>query len=663
MSRVWRASVLAAVCFLVVLGAERTALADDWQPISKDDLKLTSAQAGGAEAIILYHEVTSDDTRKHQIGYWRIKILTEKGKHFADVELPYFSQGRFGTQIVDIKARITTPEGATTQFSPSVFEKTKVKGHGFKEQVKAFPNAQVGSIIEWRYIRIWSDDYVVPPRWVLQEELAQKRIKYSYAPLDLSGNHLVEIGHGSMADGIFHQEIGLPKGVALKTVQGGRMELEMNDVPAYVPEEFSPPAEMMKMRVYFYYGNRKMLKPEEFWRDQGRFWNGEAEKFIGHSGAVAQAAQQAVTGSDTPDQKLRKVYAVVQRMNNQSYRERSSLEEKEKGASSAEQVLAEKKGTRDELARLFVALARALQIPAYLMRVASREETFFQPAMPEWSQLDSEIVIATIGDKEMFLDPGTPMCPFGVLDWRRTGVQGVRQTSGGATELAQTPSPLYSDAVTNRVAELKLEADGSAKGRVTLVWSGQDGLQRRLEGLQTDEAGRKKAAEDELRGLLPEQAVVKLESLSAWDEGEQPLRARFEVEIPALASVTGKRLLLPSGIFETRSRQQLIHADRKTPIYFEYPRRVVDRATITLPSGVQVENLPYSEPAETDFALCRVQRNVRGQTLDFQRDFAINGIAFTVAEYPIVKAFFEKLHSNDDEQVVLRLASSAPATN
>jgi hypothetical protein len=668
MRRALFAASLTMMCVLAVVCGIPRAHADDWQPVSKEDLKLTSAQAGGAAAIILYHEVNADDVRKHHIEYRRIKILTDKGKRFADVEIPYSSQGRFNTQIVDVKARTIRPDGSIVPFSGEVFDKTVVKARGIKIKVKAFtfPDVQVGSIVEWRYTKIWSDEYVVAARWVLQEELAQKRAKFSYTPLDVGGNHLVEIGHGSMADGIFHVEIGLPKGVGLKNMPGGRIELEMNDIPAYVPEEFSPPAETMKMRVLFYYGNRKMLKPEEFWRNQGKYWTADVEKFMGRSSAVAQAAQQAVNAGDTPEQKVRKIYAVVQRMNNQSYRERSTLEalqeQGEKRASSAEQVLAEKKGTRDELARLFLAMARALQIPAYLMRVASREETFFQPAIPEWSQLDSEIVIVTLGDKEVFLDPGTPMCPFGLLDWKRTGVQGVRQTSGSTTELAQTPSPQYTEAVTNRVAELKLEPDGSAKGRITLVWTGQEALQRRLEGLQTDEAGRKKAAEDELRALLPEQAVVKLESLGAWDEGDQPLRARFDVEIPALAGVTGKRLLLPSGIFETRSRQQLIHTDRKTPVYFEYPRRVVDRAVITLPSGVQVENLPYSAPAETDFALCRVQRTARGQTLDFQRDFAINGFAFAVAEYPVVKAFFEKLHSNDDEQVVLRIASAA-ATN
>ncbi|HEY6250822.1 MAG TPA: DUF3857 and transglutaminase domain-containing protein [Candidatus Angelobacter sp.] len=636
---------------------------DDWQPITQEDLKLTSEQASNAEAIILYHESISNDVKKDSHEYWRYKILTEKGKRYADVEIQYHARNHFGTQVLELKARTISPDGHITNFSGEVFDKTLIKGHGLKVKVKAFtfPNVQVGSIIEWRYTVIWSDNYVVPARWILQQNLMQKRIKFSYTPVSMD-NHEIDIGHGNTADGLYYVEVGLPKGVNVKN-NSGKDELEMTNVPAYEEEEFSPPAEMMKMRVLFYYGNRKMMKQEEFWKEQGKYWDKEVEKFVGHSSAVAQAAQQAASGADAPEQKLRKIYAAVQVLTNLSPQDQDFLEvlaDNRKANSSAEQVLSQKSGTHDDLTRLFVAMARSVNLPAQVMRIASREETFFQPGIPDWDQLDSEVAIVSMPDgKEIFLDPGTRLCPFGLLAWQRTAVHGVRQKPGGGTELSETPAPTYAQALTQRIGELKLDRDGSLKGKIVLLWAGQDALERRINGAQTDEAGRKKAAEDELKLLLPGSAVVKLESLTGWDEPDKPLRALLNVELPGFAAITGKRLLLPTELFRAGKRQIFTQSERRTPVYFDYPYRVVDRLQVTLPADVQVENLPQSETAKVEFAMCKVQRAASGNVLDLTRDFAINGMSFPLKEYPSLKSFFDKVHANDDEQITLRTSPVA----
>lgn len=661
-SRVLAVAGILASAFLCAVPV--ASACDDWQPITPEELKMTSADAGNAEAIILYHEYSSDDNRRHATEYKRIKILTEQGKRYADVEIRYGGrQWHFGTNITDIKARTISPDGKIIPFSGEVFDKTVVKGHGLKYQAKSFalPDVQVGSIIEWRYTEFWSDNYVLPARWILQENLAQKRIKYSYTPIPLDGNRLVNIGHGDTADRVYHVDVGLPKGFAFKTPNPEIMQLEMTDVPAYQEEEFSPPIEMMKMRVYFYYGNNNMLKPDDFWRDQGKYWDKEVEKFIGHSSAVAQAAQQAISASDTPEQKLRKLYALVQTMENRSSQQQDWMErlaDDSKAATTAEGVLQQKSGTHNDLTRLFVALARSLNIPAYMMRVATREETFFQANIPEWSQLNSEIAIVPGADgKELFLDPGAGKCPFGLLEWRRTASAGVRQRSGGGTEIAQTPPPNYNDAMRQRIAILKLEHDGTAKGNIVLFWVGQEGLQRRSDGAQTDEAGRKKAAEDELKALLPPTALVKLDSLTAWDDPSQPLKAVFSVELPGYAASTGKRLLLPSGLFLTKPI--FLHAERKNPVYFDYPYRLIEKVQITLPSDVQVESLPQSEPVKADFGICSIQRTAKGNMLEIFRDFAIGGMSFPLTEYPKLKSFFEKVRTNDDEQITLQTALSS----
>jgi hypothetical protein len=67
--------------------------AQGFPPLSPEDLKMTNEpKAPGAAAIILYREVDRDDSGQgtiHEDNYYRIKILTEEGRKYADREIPF----------------------------------------------------------------------------------------------------------------------------------------------------------------------------------------------------------------------------------------------------------------------------------------------------------------------------------------------------------------------------------------------------------------------------------------------------------------------------------------------------------------------------------------------------------------------------------------------
>jgi hypothetical protein len=66
---------------------------EGFQPISPEELKMTSEPlAPGAPAIILYREVDRDDSGRgtvHENNYYRIKILTEEGRKYGNIEIPF----------------------------------------------------------------------------------------------------------------------------------------------------------------------------------------------------------------------------------------------------------------------------------------------------------------------------------------------------------------------------------------------------------------------------------------------------------------------------------------------------------------------------------------------------------------------------------------------
>ena len=651
---------LLSVSFLFLVSFCRAKAFDDWQPINPDELKMKADAAHQGDAIILYHEETADDMTRHRYVYKRLKVLTEKGKDRASVEIPYDAKY---VGISDVRARTIAPDGTITPLAGKAFDSTIVKAQGVKYLAKTFtlPNVQVGSIIEWKYTEYW-DSYVFAPHWILQDDLLTKRAKFAFVPL-FKQNHYVEDSRGQILDRVYYSLIGLPPNTAIKTTANNRMELELKDIPAFEAEDYEPPADLLKMRVDFYYGTDKMGKPQEFWKGEGKYWSKEVDKFAGHSAAVAAAVGQAVSPTDTADQKARKIYAYVQKIKNLTFISREgaleellSRESREKR--TVDDVLKANEGYRDEIARLYWAMARAANLEAYMMRVSDRDEYFFQENVPNSSQLTSEIVIVMVDGKEIFLDPGTALCPFGHLAWQHTSTQGIRQIAGGGTALANTPRPDYKDAISKRVGNITISEDGSAKGTIGIGWAGEEALVHRLRGLKTDDAGRKKELEDELKAMLPNGANVDLVSATGWDDAEKQLSATFKVEIPSYSSSAGKRMLVPTNLFESRNRQPFAHGDRKQPVYFNFPYYLMDETTIIFPPSFQVENLPEVQPVQTDYALYTMTDIKVRNSVKINRTYIMGGIAFHQNEYANLRKFFEGVNAGDTQSLVLTSANS-----
>ena len=114
-----------------------------FQPVSPDELKMTGEpHAPGASAIILYRQVDRDDNGRtsHEDHYVRIKILSEAGRKYADIEIPFI---KYWENIVNIHARTIRPDGSAVDFDGKVFDKTLVKAKGVKVLAKTFTLSDV----------------------------------------------------------------------------------------------------------------------------------------------------------------------------------------------------------------------------------------------------------------------------------------------------------------------------------------------------------------------------------------------------------------------------------------------------------------------------------------------------------------------------------------
>ena len=63
---------------------------DDFKPVAPEELSMKdNPKQPGAHAMILEMSDAEDDMEANSFVYKRIKIFTEEGKKYADVEIPY----------------------------------------------------------------------------------------------------------------------------------------------------------------------------------------------------------------------------------------------------------------------------------------------------------------------------------------------------------------------------------------------------------------------------------------------------------------------------------------------------------------------------------------------------------------------------------------------
>jgi hypothetical protein len=262
------------------------------------------------------------------------------------------------------------------------------------------------------------------------------------------------------------------------------------------------------------------------------------------------------------------------------------------------------------------------------------------------------VATVTLPSGEMYFEPGTRFCPYGFLRWNHTVIEGLKIDKRGGTFVKAPPIP-YDKSVTRRTADMSLAEDGTLRGSVLLEFKGAEALEHRLDAIDSDEAGRKKNLEDELKQWLPAGAIVAMETAQGWEGSDEPLLARFNVEIPNYASLAGKRFLTPAYLFQLKQNQAFSHSQRKYPVYFPYPFTEIDNVSIKLPPGFTSESVPAQQEAKLPYAKYQVTSRYDAGQLVTQRALFFNGIFFPLEKYSELQGFFGTVRTGDEQQAVL----------
>jgi hypothetical protein len=282
-----------------------------FQTPTPDELNMTSdPKAPGADAVYLNVSETADRRDNIETYYARIKVLTENGKDLATIDLPYEKNVY---SVANIKARTIQPDGTIIPLEgkPTDILKAKTKGYQAGRKVFTLPRVQVGSILEYYFQLRYTDNHPPHPYWQIQLPYFVHKAQYKCISCQKLQDFSV-----------------LPPGVSLsKDRSGQHIELDLDDIPPAPDEEWMPPLDDLLYKVVFY---TPLFPGPTFWSFNGGSWSASVNAFVDPSSSFRATIQTLIQPSDTVLVKAKKLYKVVQSIENTDYtREKTDVERKQ----------------------------------------------------------------------------------------------------------------------------------------------------------------------------------------------------------------------------------------------------------------------------------------------------------------------------------------------
>jgi hypothetical protein len=533
---------------------------------------------------------------------------------------------------------------------------------------------EVGSILEYSYDLRYDDDEVNSPTWEIQRPYFVHKAHYSFTPFPsfmpngspnaATSRYIVDERGREAHTLIWWNQ--LPPGVTVKTSVNGSYSVDVADVPPIPDEEWMPPIRSFLYKVNFDYSFARSAN--DYWMSESKLWSKDVDKFAEPSKAIKAAVDGLVLPGDSELDKAKKLYAAVEALDNTDYsRQKTATEMKQlklKAARHAEDTWAQKSGTSEDIAMLYLAMLRAAGLTAYATKVVDRDQGVFDPSDMSLDQLDTTLVVLSTGGQETMLDPGEKMCPFGTLNWRHSGAKGLGQSSQGVG-ISTTPEQSYKLNSMSRTADLTLDAHGRITGYIQIVMTGQEALRWRQFALRNDgEELKKRFDRDELEGVLPEGVEAHVDHFLAVDQPDANLIAIVKVT-GSMGTATAKRMMLPGLFFATRGHAPFVNEEKRLePVDMHYADRVTDDVTYHLPPGTAVEGGPQDTSLTWQgHAMLVLKSKASPNQIEIANSLARGFSVAKPEEYQDLRGFYQKVDAAEQAQLVLSIAPASAAAD
>ena len=635
----------------------------DWRPIAPADLVLKQSRVDpNADAEALFREVHISNVQ-HGASYAqnivseyvRLKIFTERGKEFGNVQVPFFGK----TNIYDVQGRTIHPDGSIVELGRDAIFSKVLQKKGYKTKVMTFtmPAVEPGSIIEYRFSKNEGEFTSRYQPLEVQSTFPVDELTFFLKPLSN-----VYVDYPAMRYLPFRCN---PE--RLRATSDGFEVLRLRNVPAYHEEPYSPPVYGMRQWILVYYEDNSKSGKDQYWAALGKDLYGEYSQRIKVNGELKALATEIMSGAVSDDDKLDKLLTWCRTQLKDVSRDEvaAASQTDTKANRNTIDTIHRKTGSQLEINYAFLALAEAAGFEARRAYLSDRGTFLFAPTMQSRYFLNNSEIAVNVGGNWSFFDVANLAVPGGQLRWQEQGVFALISDSK-RPEMVQTPMIDANHSLERRIAELSLSESGTLEGDVRDLKLGNYASEWRDRNRYTNEDQRLDELREELKQRFSDFAATNI-AFHAPPDPSKPVSVTYHIVIPHYAQRTGKRLFVQPNYFSAGFGSRFTENTRYNDIYFDFPWSEYDTVKLKAPAGYQLDH-PDRPGGIRAAPVCEYGVSI---SLDKEKNqviyerhliFGKNGqVMFDQQAYPTLKKVFDGIHEADEHMLTLKAVENGAA--
>ena len=647
--------MLLLITFLLNTGAQE--FEREFSKISLEEAVLKNyPEDPDAEALVLFDLAKSffiNSDNSFDVIYertTRIKIFSEAGIRWGEVEIPFYQEGGIYEKVYDIEAITYNWEDGRmnrTALIPSNTHDEKINNSWIVRKF-ALPDVKAGSVIEYRYkiisqykfnFRDWEFQWSIPVKYSEYEVRMIPFYEYSWL---LQGATRFDEQSTSVIKGITNR-------FGHVTYQDNIYKYIMKDLPAFDDEEFITSRNDYIIKLDFQLSKvnylnetsqnilttwEEMIKDLLKHSDFGRFMD-KAEK------SASKVLNINALSGKSDIEKFNYILDYVK--SNYSWNGMYG----KNASKTTNQLIDEKTGNCADINLFTVGLLKSIGIEASPVLISTRDNGKIKSDYPYSHFFNYLVIVAKVGDRTILTDATEILCLNDRIPARCINDKGLIVSAG---EQAWVGLETKITSETNKRLEITFRNDKRYNASLILTAVEYDALYYRNNYTDNRETIKKKLESKDF--TIADSSITVLNQLNK----DRPYMLSYNLE--GRSEIINNKIYLSPFLNETPDDNPFKQSTRLYPVDMTHPRKKSYISKIEIPEGYQIDYLPTDQNISTPLFDMNYAVTNDNERVLITFDYHFKQSIYSEKDYSKLKYYYSEVVKKGNEKLVFSLKNS-----
>jgi hypothetical protein len=647
--KAYSAALLLALTYSIVTGQNYS---KEFGKVAKDEFELKEyALDKEAEAVVLFDIGKSYFVRSE--GSFdvvferttRIKILSEAGIEWAEVEIPFYQEG-------GIYEKVSNIEACSYNYENGLVNKTLLDvSNTYDEKINnywnvrkfAVPNVKVGTIVEYRYkinsqykfnLRDWEFQWKIP---VVYSEYEVKMIPfYEYSWL-LQGAKKFDTQSSFVDD-------GLPMQFGVMTFHSMVHKYIMRNLPAFNNEEFISSINDYIIKLDFQLS--KIIYPDGNTMYIITTWEDMIKEFLIHDdfGKYIKKSEKAasklvnIESIKLKTDKEKFDFALEYVKSNYNWDNNNG----KYASKSPAKFIDEKHGNCADINLFTIGLLNALGIKAVPVLISTRENGKIKYDYPYTHFFDYVIILAVVDSNKILTDASEVLSLNNRIPSRCINDKGMVIQKDKVEWISlecMFPSQTKTD------IRIEIVGNNSLNSSISCTATEYDALFYRNNYTDNIETVKEKIETNDY--------IIIDSSITVQNQLNKDKPYILTYKLTSKPEIVNEKIYLLPFLNLPVSDNPLKQKERTYPIDMTYPKQRIFNATILIPDGYKVDYMPTEQKINNQLFELNYSASSDGNQITVSFDYYFKNTVYAATDYSKIKFYFNEIVKKGNEKIVL----------